>query len=279
MSKRKLTFEETVANILRFVEADDVNNYFESGCEDELGLAEDDLDEIYDDDDDDRNAADEDSGDDDEDEVEDKSSSDDDQPQPQPQPGNRPPRKMLTYNRLVNSVNKLLDPNCFDPHDFGTDDDEEHETVLTGYLGPKKNSATETVLWSNKKPEKVGRQRNCDILPRSSHPSTLLPPASGIESIRDAFHVLFTDEITELVINNTNDKIRHIKENLHRTLLNRVRILMSGYLTKKSFTHSLVCFMQGVFWDSQCTLIRFFFLKLLDIKYSLQQCPSTDSHF
>ena len=87
MSKRKLTFEETVANILRFVEADDVNNYFESGCEDELGLAEDDLDEIYDDDDDDddRNAADEDRGDDDEDEVEDRSSSDDDQPQPQPQ--------------------------------------------------------------------------------------------------------------------------------------------------------------------------------------------------
>ena len=91
MSKRKLTSEEAVANILRFVEADDDNNYFESDCEDELGLAGDDLDEIYDDDDDDINAANEDSGDDDEDEVEDKSFSDDDQPQPQPQPGNRLP--------------------------------------------------------------------------------------------------------------------------------------------------------------------------------------------
>ena len=77
MSKRKLTSEEAVANILRFVEADDDNNYFESDCEDELGLAGDDLDEIYDDD---RNAADEDSGDDEEDEVKDVSSSDDDQP-------------------------------------------------------------------------------------------------------------------------------------------------------------------------------------------------------
>ena len=57
MSKRKLTSEEAVANILRFVEADDDNNYFESDCEDELGLAGDDLDEIYDDD---RNAGDED---------------------------------------------------------------------------------------------------------------------------------------------------------------------------------------------------------------------------
>ena len=36
---------------------------------------------------------------------------------------------------------------------------------------------------------------------------------SAIESIRDAFHVLLTDEMTERVINNTNDKIRHIKEN------------------------------------------------------------------
>ena len=55
-SKRKLTSEEAIANILRFVEADDGNNYFESDCEDELGLAGDD--EIYDDND--RNSADED---------------------------------------------------------------------------------------------------------------------------------------------------------------------------------------------------------------------------
>ena len=75
--------------------------------------------------------------------------------------------------------------------------------------GSKKNLVTETTLWSNKKPERVGRQRSSDILPWSPQ-----PPASGNESIRDAFHVLFTDEMTELVINNTNDKIRHIKENL-----------------------------------------------------------------
>ena len=87
MSKRKVASEEAVANILQFVEANDDNNCFESDCEDELGLAGDDLDEIYDDDD--RNAADEDSGDDDdEDEVEDKSSSDNGQPQPQPELGN-----------------------------------------------------------------------------------------------------------------------------------------------------------------------------------------------
>ena len=197
ISKRKLTSEEAVTNILWFVEADDNNNYFESDCEDELVLAGDDLDEIYDDH---RNADDDDSGDDDEDEVEDKSSSDDDQPQP----GNQLPRKMLTYNCLVNSIDKLLDPNYFDLHDFSVDD-EEHETILTGYLGTKKNPATETILWSKKKLERVSQQRSYNILPQSS---------SGIDSIRDTFHVMFTYEMTELVINNTNDKIRHIKENL-----------------------------------------------------------------
>ena len=212
MSERKLFSAQAIANILRFVEADDDNNCFESVSEDELGLAWDDLDEIFDDDD--RNAADEDSGDDDEDEGEVRSSSDNEQPQPQPQPGNWPPQKMLTYNHLVNSINKLLEPNCFDPHDFGTVDDEEHETVLKGYLSAKKNPVMETILWSNKKPERVGRQRSCNILPQSPQASTLLPPASGIESIRDGFHVLFTDEMTKLVINNTNDKIRQIKENL-----------------------------------------------------------------
>ena len=273
ISKRKLTSEEAVTNILRFVEADEDNNHFESDCEDELGFAGDD--EIYDDDD--RNAADEDSGDDDE--VEDKSSSDDDQPQPHPQPGNRPPRKMLTYNRLVNLIDKSLDPNCFDPHEFSTVDDEEHETVLTGYLVLKKNPGIETILWTNKKRERVGRQRSCNILPRSPQPSTLLPPASGIESMTDVFHVLFTDEMTDLLINNTNDKIRHIKENLPPHFVESNKNTYIRLLTKKSFTHSLVCFIHGVFWDSQCTFIKFFFLKLLDIRYSLQQCPSPDSHF
>ena len=91
MSKRKVTSGEAVGNILRFVEADDDDNYFESDCEDELCSACNDLDEIYNDD---RNATDEGRGDNDEDEAEYKSSSDNDQPQPQPQLGNQPPQKM-----------------------------------------------------------------------------------------------------------------------------------------------------------------------------------------
>ena len=245
-----------------------------SDCEDELGLAGDDLDEMYDDD---RHAGDEDSGDYDEDEVEDKSSSDDDQPQPQSQPGNQPPGKILTYNRLVNSIDKSLDRNYLDPHDFGTADYDFHERFLTGYLDPKENPATETILWSNKNPERVDRQRSCDILPRSPQRSTLLPPASGTESIRDAFHVLFTDEITELVINNTNDKIRHIQENIPPHFVESNKNTYVRLLDQQEFYVFIgLIYARGLLGQSMHT---YKILKLLDIKYSLQQCLSTDSHF
>ena len=160
---------------------------------------------------------------------------------------------------MVNSIDKSPDPNCFDPHDFRTVDDEEYDTVLTGYLGRKKNPATETILWSNKKPARAGRQRSCDILPRSPQPSTLLPPATGTESIRDAFHVLFTDEMTELVINNANDKITHMKENLPPHFIESNKNIYVRLLDQEDFHAFIDCFMQGAFWDSQCTLINLFF--------------------
>ena len=31
----------------------------------------------------------------------------------------RPHQKILTKKRLVNSIDKYLDENCYDPHDFG----------------------------------------------------------------------------------------------------------------------------------------------------------------
>ena len=189
--------------------------------------------------------------------------------------GNRPPRKMLTYNRLFNSIDKSLDPNCSDPHDFGTVDDEEHETVLTGYLGPRKNPATETILWLNKKPERVGRQRSC--VATSPQPSTLLPPASGIESIRDAFHVLFTDEMAELVINNTNDKIRYIKENLPSHFAESNKNTYVRLLDQEKFYAFIgLLYARGLLGQ---LIHTYKVLKLQDIKYSRQQCPSTDLHF
>ena len=95
MAKRKLiTAVEAVENILRFVQEDE-----------EVGPDNGDLGELYGDDDIEAAAAESDS---DRDVV-----SDDDTDEPVLNPDNqRPPAKLLTRVRLVNSIKKSLDPNC-----------------------------------------------------------------------------------------------------------------------------------------------------------------------
>ena len=189
MSKRKLTADEAIQDILRFVENDRNEDEFV-----------DDLDEVYDDDDI-HAAIDSDDGE--------SSSSDTD--------GNeneRPPRKMLTAKRLVNSIDKSLDETCYDKHNFGMVENDDEAVILTGYLGPKKNPKTEKVFWTNSMPSNSGRQRSCDILPSAPVPATLLPLAAGIESVSDAFHVLFPVDMVELIVKHTNSRIQHVQDNL-----------------------------------------------------------------
>ena len=120
MSKRKLTADESVADVLQFVEdGDDVDD----------GDAADDLNEIYDDDI--NNDARYDKSDDDN-----SFDSDDGDPKDYNQ---RSPRKILIYKRLVNFMDKSLDDNCYNPHDLAVVEDTQDEMVLTGFLGPKKN--------------------------------------------------------------------------------------------------------------------------------------------
>ena len=175
MSKRKLTADDGDA-------ADDLNEIYDDG---DINVAQEESD--------DGNSSDRDDGD-----PEDSSQ--------------RPPRKILTYKRLVNSIDKSLDENCYDPHDFAVVENPKNETVLTGFSGSKKNPKTKKIFWTNKKPQNAGRQRACDILPRSPKPSTLL--SLGIDTIVDAFHMLFPDEMVQLIVSNTNAKIQHIKDNL-----------------------------------------------------------------
>ena len=195
MSKRKLTADESVADVLQFVEdGDDVDD----------GDAADDLNEIYDDDI--NNDVRHDKSDDDN-----SFDSDDGDPEDYNQ---RSPRKILIYKRLVNFMDKSLDDNCYNPHDLAVVEDTQNEMVLTGFLGPKKNPKTENISWTKKTPQNASHQRACDISPRSPKPSTLLLLTSGIHTIADAFHALFPDEMVQLIISNTNAKIQHIKDNL-----------------------------------------------------------------
>ena len=115
MSKGKLSNDYVISNILNFVNSDDDED-LDSNDE----FHSEDLNELYDEPelDLDGNSL----GD-----SSDSSDKDDTQA--------RPHRNVFTYNRLVNSLDKSLDPSCYDSHDFGTTDSIANEEVLAGYLG------------------------------------------------------------------------------------------------------------------------------------------------
>ena len=194
MSKRKLTADEAVADILLLVDN-------ESDVDDDK--FNDDLDKIYDSDD--LNPAQQDRSDD-----EDSSDSDGDvEIDIQKLLG-----KILTKKRLVSSIDKSLDENCYDRHDFGVAEDLPSEKVLQVFLSPKKKYNTKKIFCTNKKLPNASRQRACDVLPRTPQPLTLLPLASGIDSSNDAFKILFPDQMVQLIVDKINTKIKHIKDNL-----------------------------------------------------------------
>ena len=100
MAKRKIAAEQAVEDILRFVENED--NDFEDNN---------DLAELYDDGDLEAAAAksDSDSGSGNEHVSDDET---------EHSRTDRPPTKLLARVRLVNSIDKSLDPACYDKHDF-----------------------------------------------------------------------------------------------------------------------------------------------------------------
>ena len=80
--------------------------------------------------------------------------------------------------------------------------------TFTGYLGPKTNKNFKTISWDSEFPSVTGRQRTCDTIHRPI--SCLLPntKASNIETFDDTFHLFFDDEIMDMIVHNTNNKIR-----------------------------------------------------------------------
>ena len=237
MSKRKLTADEAIADILRFVD-------------NESNVADDkfnnDLDKIYDSDD--LNAAQQNSSDD-----EDSSDSDEDVEIDV----QKPHGKILTKKRLVNSVDKSLDESCYDPHDFDVAEDFASEKVLEAYLGPKKNSNTKKTFSTYKKPPNAGRQRACDVLSRIPQPWTPLTLTSGIDSINDAFNILFPDQMIQLIVDTTNTKIQHVKDNLPAYYNKSDNNTLFALLIITSSMHSLVYSTPVVFLDSQCIRTTF----------------------
>ena len=115
-------------------------------------------------------------------------------------------RKQLTRKHLVHSIDSSLDESNFEPIVY-VNRNGNFET-FTGYLGPKTNKNTKTISWDSEFPSVTGRQRTCDTIHRPI--SCLLPntKASNIETFDDTFHLFFDDEIMDMIVHNTNNKIR-----------------------------------------------------------------------
>ena len=119
--------------------------------------------------------------------------------------------KILTSSRLVHSIDYALDPDNYDEITY-LNKDGCWETFV-GCLGPKSNKATEKIFWSSDVPSCSGWQRQGDIIPGGKH-SILLGRAKHIETIEEAFDLLFDEEIFSLIESKTNEKIRKRTETL-----------------------------------------------------------------
>ena len=73
-------------------------------------------------------------------------------------------KKMLTSNRLVNSLDNSLDPK-YDEITLPKNTTGSNEVeMLTGYFGTKSKQDTPKIYWTADPPSLTGRQRLCDVI-------------------------------------------------------------------------------------------------------------------
>ena len=103
----------------------------------------------------------------------------------------------------MHSIDSALDPDNYDEITY-LNKNGCWETFV-GYLGQKSNKTREKIFWSSDVPSCSGRQRQGDIIPVGKH-SVLLGRAKHIETIEDAFDLLFDKEMFSLIKSKTNEK-------------------------------------------------------------------------
>ena len=126
----------------------------------------------------------------------------------------RPPRKLLTKHRLVHDIESAINEQSHD--DLHYVNRHSNWETLTGYLGPKSSKNTETIHWRSNLNLR-GRQRSCDIINIDDISGSVGGLARNIETIANAFDLLFDDEMFTLMVTQTNmnieDKIKKLQQN------------------------------------------------------------------
>ena len=130
------------------------------------------------------------------------------------EPRFRPPRKLLTKHRLVHDIESAINEQSYD--DLHYVNRQGNWETLTGYLGPKSSKNTETIHWRSNL-NLGGRQRSCDIINIDDIPGSVGGLATNIETIENAFDLLFDDKMFTLMVTQTNmnieGKIRKLQQN------------------------------------------------------------------
>ena len=118
------------------------------------------------------------------------------------------PRKLLTPNRIINSLDAALELDDYDevrlPLSVKGDNVNE---ILTGYLGPKSKADTKNIYWTSEENTNVGRQRSCVVI-RSA--VSIVRYADDIHTITDCFHKFIDEQMIELVVSCTNIRLESI---------------------------------------------------------------------
>ena len=120
-------------------------------------------------------------------------------------------KRLLTTNRIVNSINACFEVDNFDEiHVSLSSKADAKDEVLVGYLGPKSNANTPKINWTTKPNANVGRQRACDVI-RSA--VSTVRYADGINNIDDCFSKFINADMIEMIVLRSNIKINSYLEN------------------------------------------------------------------
>ncbi|XP_057293812.1 uncharacterized protein LOC130622372 [Hydractinia symbiolongicarpus] len=142
-------------------------------------------------------------------------------------PNPRYPKRMLTYQRKVHSIESALDESSYQPINI-----------------------------PEKKPHIIGRQRRADVIKDKPGP---VPRARNTCEPVDAFHMFFTKEMFELILENTNRKINNLRASLSEEKLQS--------FMKITIIDEIQAFVGLMLYRGLFSLNNFSLLKLFSDKY------------
>ena len=133
-------------------------------------------------------------------------------------------RKQLTHKGLVHSIDSSLSEINFEPFVY-VNRNGNFET-FTGYFDLKANKNTKKISWDKDVSFITGRQRPCDAIHRPISFLLSNTKASNIETFDDTFHLFLDDQIMDMIVHNTNNKMRERLSRLrnnHSAFINSIK--------------------------------------------------------